>query len=267
MADMYVNDAFGVSHRKHASIVGIPQFLPHYGGLLMRQEIEHLSRVFNPQRPFIFILGGSKFDTKLSLIAKYLERADSVFIGGALANDIFKARGLEVGASLVSRTALDRDSGMSKAVLDTNSKLITPADVTVTDANGNVSFKKPEEVEADETITDVGPQTIDQFREILKGAKTVVWNGPLGNYEAGFGDKTEQLAELLAEITHPQSLRSSYGGQAKSGTETIVGGGDTLATIHKLNLTDSFSFISTGGGAMLQFLLDETLPGIEALEK
>ncbi len=247
MGDLYVNDAFGVSHREHASIIGVPQFLPHYGGLLMRQEIEHLSHAFNPQHPFVFILGGAKFETKLSLIQKYLERADKVFVGGALANDIFKARGLEVGDSLVSEGTFDN------SILK-NPKLTTSADVTVADAKGNISFKKPEEVKVGDTIVDAGPETIKQLKELVADAKTVVWNGPLGNYEAGFADKTEQLAELLTEVT-------------KSSSETIVGGGDTLAFINKLTLNDSFSFVSTGGGAMLQFLTDETLPGIEVLTK
>ncbi|KKR31217.1 MAG: Bifunctional PGK/TIM [Parcubacteria group bacterium GW2011_GWF2_39_8b] len=255
MADIYVNDAFGVSHRQHASIVGVPQFLPHYGGLLMRQEIEHLSRIFNPQHPFVFILGGAKFDTKLPLIKKYLEKADHVFVGGALANDIFKARGYEVGTSLVSKAAFDT------SILE-NPKLVLPIDVTVAKDDKSVSFKKPNEVKSDECIVDAGPETIEQLKNLCNDAhstssgqaKTVVWNGPLGNYEKGFGDKTESLAEIIVEMT-------------KNDIETIIGGGDTLASIHKLGLNDSFTFISTGGGAMLDFLVNETLPGLRALEK
>ncbi len=275
MADIYVNDAFGVSHRKHASIVGVPQFLPHYGGLLMFQEIEHLSKVFHPVHPFIFILGGAKFETKMPLIKKYLESADCVFIGGALANNIFKEKGFEVGTSLIS----EGEFGIKKMLQ--NPKLSFPVDVTVLKSNGSVSFKgfkkpsassadspmrreKSDQVEKDECIVDAGPETIIQLKKIIDNAKTIVWNGPFGNFEKGFGDKTEQLAEVIANATRP--TEQSFG-RASQGTVSIVGGGDTLASINKLGLNDKFSFISTGGGAMLDYLVNETLPGIEALEK
>ncbi len=248
MADIYVNDAFSVSHRKHASIVGVPEFIPHYGGLLLRQEIEHLSRAFKPVHPFVFILGGSKFQTKLPLIKKYLDKADVVFVAGALANDIFKARGFEVGVSLIS------EGEISKDILE-NPKLKTFVDVTVKKENGKTEFKTLDEVSKDDYIADAGPKTIDELKDILKDAKTIVWNGPLGNYEIGFQDKTEQLAEIIAEQT------------TKNGAESIVGGGDTIASINKLNLNHKFSFISTGGGAMMDYLVNETLPGIQALEK
>ena len=248
MADIYVNDAFGVSHRKHASIVGVPEFLPHYAGFLMRQEIEHLSKVFKPELPFVFILGGAKFDTKLPLISKYLDTADVVFVGGALANDIFKAKGFEVGKSLISLS----DSGI-KDILN-NPKLRTFDDVTVTTPLGQVAFKAPTEVSSDESIVDAGPKTIEQMKEILTNAKTIVWNGPIGLYEKGFKDKTENLAEIIAEAT-------------ARGAQTIIGGGDTVAAIKNLGLDHKFSFVSTGGGAMLDYLVFETLPGIEALEK
>jgi phosphoglycerate kinase len=220
MADIYVNDAFSVSHRKHASIVGVPEYLPHYGGLLLKQEIEHLSKVFHPEHPFVFILGGAKFDTKLPLITKYLATADKVFVGGALANDVFRAEGFEVGKSLVS----DGDFGIKEML--TNPKFKTFSDVTVIEGE-NVSFKKPSEVTVDEYIVDAGPETVSDLRNILSSAKTIVWND----------------------------------------ANSIVGGGDTLASIASLDLNHKFSFISTGGGAMLDYLVNETLPGIEALEK
>lgn len=246
MADIYVDDAFSVCHRKHASIVSVPQFLPHYGGLLLREEIENLSKVFNPKHPFIFLLGGAKFETKLPLIKKYLDTADCVFVGGALASDIYKAKGFEIGKSLTS----DGDFGIPELLK--NPKLIFPVDVTVTKADGLVAFKKQNEIALDETIVDAGPQTITELKNVLSGAKTVVWNGPLGNFEIGFGDKTEQFAELIAEAT-------------TNGAESIVGGGDTLSSIKKLGLEEKFSFVSTGGGAMIDFLVNETLPGIDAL--
>lgn len=247
MADIYVNDAFGVSHREHASIVSLPKFLPHYGGFLMREEINHLSRVFNPERPFVFILGGAKFDTKLPIIQKYLERTDFVFVGGALANNIFKTKGFELGTSLVGPVNFDIREMIQ------NPKLIIPVDVTVTNPKRETSLKNANEVANDECIVDAGPKTLKEIEKILVGVKTIVWNGPLGNYEIGFSDKTESLAEIIAKVT-------------ANGAESIIGGGDTIASIDKLGLNDKFSFVSTGGGAMLDFLVDETLPGIEALK-
>jgi phosphoglycerate kinase len=249
MADFYVNDAFSVSHRKHASIVGVPEFLPHYGGLLLREEIENLSKVFQPKHPFVFILGGAKFVTKLPLIKKYLNIADTVFVGGALANDVFIEEGFEVGKSLVSKG----DFGIKEML--TNPKFKTFKDVTVTNESNEVLFKEPSEVGKNDCIVDAGPETLNHFREVLNEAKTIVWNGPLGNYEKGFADKTESLAEMIAEFTE------------KNGAESIVGGGDTVASINKLGLDDKFTFISTGGGAMLDFLVNETLVGLQALEK
>ncbi len=248
MADIYVNDAFGVSHRRHSSIVGVPEFLPHYAGPLMRQEIEHLSKVFNPEHPFVFILGGAKFSTKLPIIKKYLERADKVFVGGALANDLLKEKGYEVGTSLVSKDKLDLKSIVS------SSKLSLPDDVTV--VNDNTSFHKTStEVLVDECIADVGPKTLDQLNALLNGAKTVVWNGPLGNYEAGFKDSSLNLAKLISERTERDQVMS------------VLGGGDTVAVVKELGIDNKFSFVSTGGGAMIDFLVNETLPGIEALKK
>lgn len=248
MADIYVNDAFSVCHRNHASIVSLPEFLPHYGGLLLKEEIINLSKVFSPEHPFIFLLGGAKFNTKLPLVRKYLKLADTVFVGGALANDIFKERGYEVGQSLVSK-----DNFEIKEIIN-DPKFTTFKDVTVVNS-GEVSFKLPTEILKDDSIVDSGPETIEELKEIISNAKTIVWNGPLGFYEKGFSDKTEQLAEIIAEKTQNDPTFVS-----------IVGGGDTVASIQKLNLEHKFTFLSTGGGAMLDYLANETLPGIQALE-
>lgn len=251
MADMYVNDAFSVSHRKHASIVGVTEFLPHYAGLLMRQEIEHLSKAFDPLRPFLFILGGAKFDTKLPIIQKYLVSADNVFVGGALANNFLKEKGLEIGTSLVDEGEFEIKEMLQKNGDNNSGKLLLPIDVTVQDAAETISFKKVTEVLPTDYIGDVGSKTLEMLKPYIVAAKTIVWNGPLGNYEKGFTDKTEQLAEMISQ----------------SNATTIVGGGDTLASIKKLGIDDKFTFISTGGGAMLDFLVDETLVGIDALNK
>ncbi len=249
MADIYVDDAFGVMHRKHASIVGVPEFLPHYAGLLVKEEIENLSKAFNPNKPFLFILGGAKFDTKLPLIHKYLEKADTVFVAGALANDLFKQKGYEVGTSLLTEGDFDLENIIN------NPKLVTPIDVMVLKPDGTTEFKSPDSVSSDEYISDVGPKTIEMLKELVGESKTIVWNGPLGKYKKGFKDKTEELARIIAGAT------------SENGAESIVGGGDTLASIDVAEFEHGFSFVSTGGGAMLDYLVNETLPGIEALNK
>lgn len=246
MADIYVNDAFSVCHREHASVVSVPKFLPHYGGIVLKSEIENLSKVFNPNHPFVFVLGGAKFSTKLPLIQKFLKTADGVFVGGALADDVFKQMGYEVGTSLVSKESVDLKEIISSP------KFRTFSDVTVTKGE-EIKFKKINEIGKDECVVDCGPETVEEFRKIISGAKTIVWNGPMGNYELGFSDKTEQFAEIIAEET-------------RMGAESIVGGGDTVASIQKLNIENKLSFVSTGGGAMLDYLVNETLPGIKALE-
>lgn len=241
--EIFVNDAFAVSHREHASIVGIPKFLPSYGGLLMRDEIEHLGVALNPPSPSFAVLGGAKFETKEPLIEKLSESYDDVFIGGALANDIFLAKGFEVGRSLVS------DKRPSDEILF-HKKIIAPTDVTAERLDGQAHIALPYEVKEDEKIVDVGPDSIREIAPLIGNAKFILWNGPMGLYEGGFDEWTRELAKEIA----------------KSDAQSIVGGGDTLATIQDENLGDDFSFISTGGGAMLEYLLNGTLPGIEALE-
>lgn len=244
LADIYVNEAFPVSHREHASIVGVPTFLPSYAGLQLEKEVAHLSKAFKPEHPFIFILGGEKFNTKLPLVERFLNIADTVFIGGALANDLFKAKGYEVGDSLVSEGTFDFNSLLS------NPKLMTPVDVTTQ----NHEVKAASTVTPGEKILDAGPATIEELRKKLSDAKFILWNGPLGLYEEGYTGPTMELAKVMAEAT-------------ARGAETILGGGDTDAAVAALGMQDKFTFISTGGGAMLDFLAKGTLPGIEALEK
>lgn len=248
LADMYVNDAFAVCHRSHASVVGIPKFLPSYAGLLLEDEIDNLNVTENVERPFLFILGGAKFETKLPLIKKFLALADHVFVGGALANDVLKAKGLSVGKSLVSTEKLDLEDIVN------DPKLIIPIDVvTKNDQNNKQSVEKKlvEQVAPDDAIMDIGPESIEYLVSFVKRSKYILWNGPFGNFETGFKDATEALAEEI--------------GKAK--VHSVVGGGDTLAAIQKLDLLDEFTFVSTGGGAMLDYLSDGTLVGIQALEQ
>lgn len=243
LADIFVNDAFAVSHREHASVVGVPEFIPSYLGLLFEEEIRILSKVFDAPKPFLFIVGGAKFETKLPLIQKFLPVADHIFVGGALANDLFKAKGYFVGDSLISQESHTED-------FVNNEKIILPSDVR-TQHKGFFYTKSPTEISVNEKIWDIGPKTSLDLKKLINEAKLILWNGPMGNYEQGFMDGTKELASLLTE----------------SQAEVIVGGGDVVSCLDKLSLLDKFYFVSTGGGAMLDFLVDETLPGIEAIKK
>lgn len=243
LGEIYVNEAFSVSHRKHASVVGMPKFLPSYAGILFEEEVSNLSSAFNPEHPFLFILGGAKFETKMPLIEKFLRLADFVFVGGALANDFFKEKGYETGLSVLS----DKKFNLEKIL--NSDKLLLPVDVVVKNNQG-VFIKRPSQVLKEDKILDDGPATISMLEKKLSQSKFVLWNGPLGDYEKGFREGAVELARAIA----------------RSKAKSIIGGGDTLAVVSKLNLENKFSFISTGGGAMLDFLANETLPGIEALE-
>lgn len=253
LGDVYVNDAFAVSQRPHASIIGVPKLLPSYAGLLLESEVENLSKAFAPSRPFVFILAGANKKltkgsnvsaTKFPLIKKFLEKADTVAVCGALANDIYKAQGYEVGVSLVSEIPLNL------APIVHHRGLYVPADV-VAKKTGISRICGADSVEADEKIVDAGEESLEDLREFISNASLVVWNGPLGEYESGFEKGTVALAQMLAECD----------------AETIIGGGDSLAVVSKLGLLERFSFVSTGGGAMLEFLAKGTLPGISALQQ
>lgn len=242
LADIYVNDAFAVSHRAHASIVSVPKLLTPYAGPLLAEEVEQLSAAFSPEHPFLFILGGAKFDTKLPLVERFLGIADSVFVGGALANDLFREKGYEVGTSLVAKTPVNLK------VVSASPKLVLPSDVVVANPLAK-SVKDPERVAPGDKIMDVGPRAVSDVADMLSDARFVLWNGPVGDYEKGFDEGTVGIAKAIVE----------------SGARSILGGADTIAVVSKLGLLDKFSFVSTGGGAMIEFLAKGTLPGIEAL--
>jgi phosphoglycerate kinase len=241
--EIYVNDAFSCSHREHASIVGITKYLPGYAGFQMEAEVENLSKVFNPGHPFLFILGGAKFETKIPLIKKFLRQADHIFIAGAIANDFFKARGYEVGTSLVS------EANFQLTPLLKAKNLILPVDVEVT-KNSKNHITKPTEVMPDENIVDIGPQSVLALKDLIAKAEFILWNGPLGKYESGFGGATEEVLKIIS----------------KSKAKNVIGGGDTVALISKLKIEDKLGFVSTGGGATLDFLSKGTLPGIRVLK-
>ncbi len=244
LGDVYVNEAFSVSHRSHASIVGVPKLLPSYAGLLFADEVKILSKAFNPPHPFIFVSGGKKAETKTPLIDRFFNLADKLFIGGALANDFFVAKGYSVGVSNVSKDVPIKNEWLN------NPKLVLPKEVIIDD--GKVKKEVPVKlVTKTDKIVDAGGSFIEELKTDLKGAKLVIWNGPLGLCEEGLCLATDSVAEAITS----------------SDAFTIVGGGDTVSEIDHLGLVSKFSFVSTGGGAMLDFLAEETLPGIEALEK
>ena len=232
LGDIFVNDAFSAAHRRHSTIVGIPKYLPSFAGLLMEEEFENLSTAFKPSHPFLLVLGGIKFKTKLGVLARFIRIADKIFIGGALANNFFLARGEKVGSSII-----DKNVDIRRYV--NNPKIILPVDVR---KSGGM-------------ILDCGPQTIKMLSEVIDGSKFILWNGPVGDFERrGFEKGTEELARLIAA----------------SSARTIIGGGDTIAAVRQAGgdrLLKKFSFVSTGGGAMLEFLAKGTLPGIKALSK
>ena len=243
--DLYVNEAFSVAHRAHASIVGIPQYLPSYAGIGFAREVTELTKAFTPTSPSVFVIGGAKFDTKLPLVKKFLPLYEKIYVCGALAHDVWEARGISVGGSLTS------DVPLADSDIINSEKVILPVDVRVQTLDGRVRVEKADRVGGEDIIMDAGAASVLAMVSSLRPGGTVLWNGPLGFYERGFTDATEAFAE----------------GVALAGVRSIVGGGDTVASIEKLGLNKKFTHVSTGGGAMLEFLEKGTLPGIDALHK
>ncbi len=252
LGEIFVNDAFGTAHRSHASNVGVSQHLPAVAGFLIEKEIEFLSKATeNPEHPYVVILGGAKVSDKIGVIENLLGKADTILIGGGMANTFFKAKGLEVGDSLVEDEALElaRDL-MTRA----GGKLVLPVDVVAADAFDNNANRKVVPVDAVEPgwrILDIGPQTVALFKEKLANAKTVVWNGPMGVFEMpNFARGTFEIAHILADLD----------------AVTIIGGGDSASAVNQAGVADKVSHVSTGGGASLEFLEGKVLPGIAALQ-
>lgn len=241
--DLYVNDAFSASHREHASIVGIPKHLPAYAGIQCVEEYQHLSEARDPEQPALLILAGAKFGTKLALLESYLPKVAHIVVAGALANNFYKAMGYPVGESLV-------DDSASIEHLVGSDQIVLPRDVTVTTESGETAVRDPKGgIQAGDTVADVGPATTSDIIALAQAAKTVIWNGPLGNYEAGFAAETTNLARALASVS----------------AATYVGGGDTVTVLRQQHIEEGFTFVSTAGGAMLDFLVDGELPGLKAL--
>lgn len=249
LGDVFVEDSFDVCHREHASVVGLPRFLAPYAGFQVLREVEELTKALAPGAPSLAIIGGAKFSTKEPVLTSLLSRYDRVFVGGALANDFMRASGMAIGKSLVSSAVRE----LEMRTLLNNPKLMLPLDVVAApEGRGHETgtVYGARNVPATHGIYDDGPRTVSALGRVAEQARTILWNGPLGLYEKGFVDATEALARAIGSS-------SAY---------SIVGGGDTIAAIEKLGLADRFSFISTGGGAMLDFLVKGTLPGLLALE-
>ena len=255
LANIYVNDAFGVSHRKSASVVGVPSLLPCYGGLLLKKEIEMIDKVMNhPKKPLVAIIGGKKITTKIKFITKLTKVADYLLLGGGLANTFLEAQGHHLGNSLVSQ----EDVSVAKKILHLAEKegtnILLPADVIVGNSlhSKRSEEKRLSEVDADDQILDIGPETEALFGSVIDKAGTVIWNGPVGYMENPVFKRGTDF--LYYAITKNPDVIS------------VVGGGDTLAAIANKDYLDKITHISTGGGAMLEFIEKGTLPGIEALK-
>jgi phosphoglycerate kinase len=257
MADVYINDAFGSAHRAHASTEGIVKHVKESAaGLLMAAEVEYLGRVLeSPERPFVAILGGAKVSDKLEVIQNLVPRVDALLIGGAMAYTFFKARGLNVGKSLVEDDLLDAARDVEAQARGRNLRLELPVDHVVAP---KLEPGVPTETLAvddprigDRMGLDIGPKTIERYREIIRTSRTVTWNGPMGVFEIdAFAHGTVEIAKAVAGV---------------KGT-TVIGGGDSIAAVAKAGVTDRITHISTGGGASLEFLGGRTLPGVEALK-
>ncbi len=251
--DLYVNDAFGASHRAHASTVGVTRYLPAVSGLLMERELETLGRIVEqPERPFVALLGGAKISDKIRLVETLLGLVDSLLIGGGMANTFLKAQGYQVGDSLVEDDVL----GAATGILDrAGQKLILPVDLVVADAFDANARRRTiglGDVAPGWRILDIGPATVKRFGEVLRGARTALWNGPMGVFEMlPFAEGTMGIAHLLADID----------------ATTVVGGGDSVAAVDRAGIADRITHVSTGGGAMLAFLEGAPLPGVEALDR
>ena len=254
LADVAVNDAFGVSHRAHASVEGITKFLPMVAGFLMEKELDFLGRaVTDPARPYAAIIGGAKVSDKIGVIANLLTKVDVLLIGGGMANTFFAAQGYNVGKSLVEPDKIPLAKDLIAQAKERGVTLLLPTDVVAADkfaADAAWRVTTVDSIGAEEMVLDIGPSTGAAFGAALSGAKTIVWNGPMGVFEMdAFAKGTEAVARAVAT----------------SNAVSIVGGGDSVAALEKVGLAGSITHISTGGGASLEFLEGKVLPGVAAL--
>ena len=258
-ADLYVNDAFGTAHRAHASTEGVTHYLsPSVAGYLIEKELQYLQgAIENPQRPLAAIIGGSKVSSKIGVIEKLLEKCDKLLLGGGMIFTFLKARGLNVGKSLVEEDKLELAKSLEAKAKERGVDLLLPTDVVVADkfaADANDQTVSVDNIPADWMGLDIGPESVKLFQNTLGECKSVIWNGPMGVFEIDkFAVGTEAIARTLADLT-------------KQGVATIIGGGDSVAAVEKVGVADQMSHISTGGGASLELLEGKELPGIAALD-
>ncbi|MFD2679407.1 phosphoglycerate kinase [Bacillus seohaeanensis] len=255
LADIYVNDAFGAAHRAHASTEGVAKHLPAVAGLLMEKEIEVLGKALsNPERPFTAIIGGAKVKDKIGVIDNLLEKVDNLIIGGGLAYTFVKAQGHEIGKSLLEEDKIDLAKQFMKKAEEKGVNFYMPVDVVVADDfsnDANTQVVSIDSIPADWEALDIGPKTREQFQDVIKNSKLVIWNGPMGVFELeAFANGTKAVANALADATD---------------TYSVIGGGDSAAAVEKFDLADKMSHISTGGGASLEFMEGKELPGVVAL--
>lgn len=259
-ADLYVNDAFGTAHRAHASTEGVTHYLsPSVAGYLIEKELQYLqSAIENPQRPLAAIIGGSKVSSKIGVIETLLEKCDKLIIGGGMIFTFYKARGLNVGKSLVEEDKLELAKSLEAKAKEKGVTFLLPTDVVVADkfaADANSQTVSVENIPDGWMGLDIGPDSVKLFQEALADCKTIIWNGPMGVFEFDkFAVGTEAIARTLADLS-------------KNGATTIIGGGDSVAAVEKVGLADQMSHISTGGGASLELLEGKVLPGIAALDE
>jgi phosphoglycerate kinase len=256
LADVYVNDAFGTAHRAHASTEGVARILPGVCGFLIRKELEIMGKSLdNPQRPFVAIIGGAKVSSKIMVIRNLARKVDTLIIGGGMIFTFLKAQGLEVGKSLVEEKFIEQAKGIwAELKAMTRLKLIIPVDVVITTelAAGVPSKVVPiDRIPADMMGVDIGPETVELFKEAILSAGTIIWNGPVGVFEIeAFARGTNEIARALAS----------------SKAVTIIGGGDSASAVEKAGVADQITHISTGGGASLEYLEGKELPGIAILQ-
>ncbi|WP_165045988.1 phosphoglycerate kinase [Adlercreutzia sp. ZJ138] len=255
LADAYVNDAFGTAHRAHASTAGVAALLPAYAGYLMQREVATLTGMLDePKRPFVAILGGSKVSDKIKVIDALMDKADTLIIGGGMCFTFLLAQGKAVGTSLKEEDWVERAAGMIAKAQERGVKLLLPVDVVCADAfaeDANTKTVSVDGIPENMMGLDIGPETAALYAEAIAGAQSVFWNGPMGVFEMrAFEAGTKAVAEAVA---------------ANEAADTIIGGGDSVAAVNKFNLADRMTFISTGGGASMELVQGETLPGVEAL--
>jgi phosphoglycerate kinase len=251
LGDIYVNDAFGSAHRAHASTEGVARYLPAVSGFLMEQELEYLGRATqNPERPYVAILGGAKISDKIMVVENLLAKCDKLIIGGGMANTFLAAQGHDMGDSLVEAGAIETAKKILAGAGDT---LVLPVDAVVADkfdAEANSQIVDVDKIPAGWRMLDIGPKTLALFGDVLKTAKLVVWNGPMGVFEfPKFAEGTFAIAKMLAE----------------GGATTVIGGGDSASAVKKAGVAKKMTHVSTGGGASLEFLEGKELPGVAAL--